>query len=407
MYKIIIKANKEKQLVKHHPWVFTGAIESVSPPFETAGLAKVYTSEGKFIAYGHYDERSHIVLHLLSWEESVIPDTSWLINAIKNAVVSRKRFFNNEKTNCFRLIHGEADFIPGLAVDIYGSEVRIILSSRYANDNLETIITTLASTLCPSYITVTVDPFYAGAECLKESVLVYNGRGERTEAPAGNMRFWESGLCFEAERGGGQKSGFYCDQRDNRNIVESYSAGKRVLDACCYTGAFTLHALRGGATSVTALDASESALRHLLYQVHLNENEKTIAEGSRDKVETVTANVFEAMRSLQANKYDLMILDPPKLARTKGKLEAALKAYKDLNRMAMIKIKDGGIIATFSCSGSLSADGFREVVAWAAADALCEIQILRKLTAGEDHPVRISFPESEYLTGLLIRVIKN
>ena len=179
-----------------------------------------------------------------------------------------------------------------------------------------------------------------------------------------------------------------------------------MLDACSYTGAFTLHALRGGAESVLALDASESALRHLLYQIHINEDMNVLPIGSREKVSIKSCDVFEEMRTLEKDKFDLMILDPPKLAATKGKLDNALRAYKDLNRVAMMKIRNGGIIASFSCSGSVTRETFRQMIAYAAADAGVEVQLLRTLSAGEDHPIRISFPESEYLKGYVYRVIK-
>lgn len=406
MYKITIREGKDKLLVKHHPWVFTGAIGSVEPAFSKADEAEVYSADGRFIAYGWYDEKSHIVLHLLSWDKEVPADDIWLEKALKAAILRRARYFSAKDTNCFRLIHGEADFIPGVACDVYGSEVRMIISSRYANDKLDLIVRTIGAVLKPSLITVTADSFYAKAEGLKENVRCFDKDGKAAEEKSGNIRFRESGIIYEIERGCGQKSGFYCDQRDNRNIVEEYAEGRNVLDACSFTGAFTLHALRGGAKKVTALDSSESALRHLLYQVHINEDEGILPSGSRDKVEIRTVNVFEELRNIEKNTYDLMILDPPKLAQTKGKLENALKAYKDLNRVAMMKIRNGGIIATFSCSGAVTRETFRQTIAWAASDAGVEVQIIRTLSAGDDHPVRSSFPESEYLKGYILRVIK-
>ena len=255
-------------------------------------------------------------------------------------------------------------------------------------------------------LTIIPDSFYAPSEGLSRRILSFDRDGNIIENGKGNIRFRESGIYYEIEPGISQKSGFYCDQRDNRNIVEKYANGRTVLDACSFTGAFTLHCLRGQAESVHAVDSSQSALRHLLYQIHLNENEKILPSGSREKVTIEEANVFEYMRSAEENRYDMIILDPPKLASTKSKLENALKAYKDLNRMAMLKIKPDGIIATFSCSGSLTKEAFRMMVSYAASDAGVEIQILEQMSAGCDHPVRISLPESEYLKGLLIRVIK-
>ena len=405
MYTVTLKPNKEKQLIKHHPWVFSGAIDKIEPKFTSGALAKVLANDNSFIAYGYYDEKSHIILHLLSWDEKVIPDDSFLVNAIKAAILRRKDHFNKSLDNAFRLIHGEADFIPGLACDVYSSHIKLIISSRYAYNNLDLIKNTLFSLLKPESITVIMDKEYAKAESLPQKILYFDKNGS-TDLASSTIRFYESGILYEMENSNSQKSGFYCDQRDNRNIVEAYCKDKVVLDACSYTGAFTLHALRGGAISVDALDASESALRHLLYQIHINEDEGNIPNSSREKVTIKSCDVFEEMRKIEADKYDLMILDPPKLAATKGKLENALRAYKDLNRVAMMKIKNGGLIASFSCSGSVTRELLRQTICYAAADAGCEIQIIRALSAGDDHPIRISFPESEYLKGFIYRVIR-
>jgi len=406
MYKITIHQGKEKQLLKHHPWVFTGAIESVSPKFVGADWAEVTASNGVFIAWGWYDEKSHIVLHLLSWDKGEEMGEKWVRRTVFSALEKRKDLFNLEGTNAFRLIHGEADFLPGIAVDAYGRELSAIISSRFANDFLDVILSSLFSALSPERITVRTDSAYASAEGLKDSVSVYGKDLKRITEELGNMTFQESGIWYESERGKSQKSGFYCDQRDNRNIAESFASGKKVLDLCSYTGSFTLHCLRGGAKSVKAIDSSESALRHLLYQIHLNENKGVLPEGSREKVEIKSGDVFQVLREEEDGCYDMIILDPPKLANTKSKAESALKAYKDLNRVAMQKLRDGGILCTFSCTGAVDAAAFRMQVAYAASDNGYEAQVLRTLSAGEDHPVRLSFPESEYLKGLVLRIIK-
>lgn len=408
MYKVVIREGKEKQLQKHHPWVFTGAIESVGPVFRQPDWAEVYTSSGLFIAKGWYDEKSHIVLHLLTWDREESVDDDFVAGLVRNAIRHRKDFFSLPDTNCFRLIHGEADFLPGLAADCYGREIRAILSSRFAFSFLPVIIRTLEEILKPSRIQVTADPFYAPGEGLGESTRYFIGGVEtkESEIPRDNTLFMESGIWYEISPGKGQKSGFYCDQRENRKIAEKYTAGKTVLDVCPFTGAFTLHALRSGALSVEAVDSSESALRHLLYQIHLNENKHVLPPSSRDRVTTVTADCFNYLRSVEEDKYDVIILDPPKLAQTKSRLENAVKAYKDLNRVAMTKIKSDGIIITFSCSGALTRENFLLLLSWAAFDAGCEVQVLETLSAPPDHPVRISFPESQYLKGFVLRVIK-
>ena len=255
---------------------------------------------------------------------------------------------------------------------------------------------------------MTTDPFYASSEGLSDKVRYFID-GKETNLNKDDLKntlFLESGLWYEAAPGKGQKSGFYCDQRDNRNAIEKYVKDKDVLDVCSYTGGFTLHALRAGAKSVKAVDSSESALRHLLYQIHLNENKGTLPPSSREKVEIEAYDCFEYVRGIEENKYDVIILDPPKLAQTKGKLENATRAYKDLNRVAMMKIKNGGIIATFSCSGAMTRENFLLTLSWAAADAGVEVQVLETLSQASDHPQRLSFPESQYLKGFILRVIK-
>lgn len=409
MYSIRIAKGKEKQLEKHHPWVFSGAVDRVVPAFTKEDWANVYDSNGEFIASGWYDEKSHIILHLMTWNSEEDLSEGFVSRLVKEAVMRRRSFFSSPDTTCFRLIHGEADFIPGVAADCYGKEVRVILSSRFALFFLETIVDALESLLHPERIQVTTDPFYAHSEGLGEKVRYFVKGKEVSEGTLtkDNVTFMENGIWFEAAPGKGQKSGFYCDQRENRKIVGKYCKGKNVLDVCSYTGGFTLHALKNGAESVKAVDSSESALRHLLYQIHLNENKGVLPEGSRDKVTTENSDCFEFVRSIDEDKYDVIILDPPKLAQTKGKLENATKAYKDINRVAMTKIKDGGIIATFSCSGAMTRENFLLTLSWAAADAGVEVQVLETLSQGSDHPQRLSFPESQYLKGFVLRVIKK
>ena len=408
-YTITIKEGKEKQLLRHHPWVFSGAIKKVEPQFNIASWADVYTEKGVFIAKGWYDEKSHIVLHLLSWNEKEKMGEAFVKRLVREAILRRRNFFSKDSTtNAFRLIHGEADFLPGFAVDAYASNVRIILSSRFAAAFLQSTVEEIDSLIHPNLIIATSDKDYASSEGLSERNRYFIGAEEKKMADdaIGPVTILENGIYYEIPGTKGQKSGFYVDQRDNRVIAEEYAQGKTCLDVCSYTGAFTLHLLKGGAKSVKAIDSSESALRHLLYQTHLNEEKGTIEKKSREKVEILSGDCFELLRAEEGGKYDLIVLDPPKLAKTKGALENAMKAYKDLNRVAMEKIKNGGILITFSCSGALSREDFRTVLSWSAKDARVEAEILRTLSQGEDHPIRLSFPESEYLKGYVLRIIK-
>ena len=405
---IRIKEGKEKNLLKHHPWVFSGAIEEASVPRE-AGVHKVVTADGRFIAWGYYDRESHIQLRLLSWDEDSCPDEKWWRETVRASVLRRKPFFEDKQsgTTAFRIIHGEADMLPGIAADVYGRIIRIIISARIAWNMRSVVLGAIEELLHPQMVILNTDSSFCAIEHLHE-VTEYYRQGERftPSEKLEEIRIRESGLYYGLVPGSGQKSGFYCDQRENRNAIEKYVRGARVLDGCSYTGGFTLHALRAGAASVRAVDSSSDAIHRLLSNVNLNVELGTLPPDSREKVEAQKGDIFDVLRTILQNKYDMMILDPPKLAQTIKSLENAKKAYKDLNRMAMEKICDNGILVTCSCSGALSREDFRTVLAWSAKDAGVEIQILETLGQAQDHPVRLSFPESEYLKAYILRVIK-
>ena len=405
---ITILEGKERNLFKHHPWVFSGAMDASTVP-EAAGVEKVVSYDGRFIAWGWYDKDSHIPLRLLSWKEDDIPDSAWWERSVRESVLRRKSFFSDmsSSTNVFRIIHGEADLLPGLVADVYGRIVRMIVSARVAWDMRETVVRAIEGLLHPQMIILNTDSAFCAIEKLHEVVEYYQGGVRFTPAEKlPEMRIREDGLYYGLVPGTGQKSGFYCDQRENRKRLEQYVKDAVVFDGCCYTGGFTLHALRGGCRKVDAFDSSADAIHWLLSNVRLNVELGVLPSHSLDRVAANKADIFETLRSIPHNAYDVMILDPPKLAQTIKSLESAKKAYKDLNRLAMEKIRSGGILMTCSCSGSLKREDFRTVLAWSAKDAGVEVQILETLGQGMDHPVRMSFPESEYLKAYILRVMK-
>ena len=407
MNTVTIMEGKEKNLLRHHPWVFSGAIEKTE--CETIPcICRVITHEGRFIAWGVYDTQSHIELRLLSWEERRYPDEKWFSDTVRKAILRRKSFFNNtEKTNVFRLIHGEADMLAGIACDVYARTIRIIISSRYAYSMKDTLIKTITEMLNPDLIVLNTDKSFCGIEHLKEVTEYYrNGVRFSPSESLEKIRIREDGLYYSLIPGSGQKSGFFCDQRENRIRAEQYSKGKTVLDMCSYTGSFTMHALRGGALYVDAFDASADAVSALKSNIMLNVELGTLCKGCEERVTALKGDMFETLRNIPENKYDMIILDPPKLAKTSKGLEEAKKGYKDINRMAMEKIADGGILVTCSCSGALTREDFRTVLAWSAKDAGCEVQVLETLGQAQDHPIRLSFPESEYLKVFILRIIK-
>ncbi len=408
---IKIKEGKEKNLLRHHPWVFSGAMAEPVP--EKSGIERVETSEGRFIAWGFYDPESHIQLRLVSWDENEYPDSAWWEKKVRESVLRRKNFFvPSSDTNTFRLIHGEADFLPGVTADVYARVIRIIISSRTAFENREVLVNTLSAMLKPDMIILNTDQAFCGIEHMKEVTEYYKDSGNgRYEAfvpgeALSEIRIRESGIYYSLVPGSGQKSGFFCDQRENRIRAALYAKDAVVFDGCSYTGSFSLHALRAGAKRVDAFDISSDAVHRLMSNVHLNEELGVLPEGSSSRITATKDDVFSVLRSIPRNTYDLMILDPPKLAKTSKGLEEAKKGYKDLNRLAMEKIKNGGVLVTCSCSGSLSREDFRTVLAWSAKDAGVEVQVLETLGQAQDHPVRLSFPESEYLKVFILRVIK-
>ncbi len=433
---------KEKNLLKHHPWVFSGALDESSLVSDAAGGAeaglgagaadgasadlvpdaaggaeaglgagvqRVETSDGRFVAWGYYDKDSHIPLRLLSWKEKEYPDTAWWTKTVRESVLRRKCFFQDMSadTNVFRIIHGEADLLPGVVADVYGKIIRIIISARVAWNLRQVFVDALEGLLHPQMIILNTDAAFCAIEKLHEVTEYYKG-GQRfvpTEKFE-EIRIREDGLYYGLIPGSGQKSGFYCDQRENRKRVQQYVKDAVVFDGCSYTGGFTLHALKGGCKHVDAFDSSADAVHRLLSNVKLNVDLGILPSDCLDKVSATKADIFETLRTIAPNQYDVMILDPPKLAQTIKALDNAKKAYKDLNRLAMEKIKNGGILVTCSCSGSLKREDFRTVLAWSAKDAGVEVQILETLGQAMDHPVRMSFPESEYLKVYILRVIK-
>jgi len=405
---IRILEGKEKNLFKHHPWVFSGAMDvSTLPP--GFGLEKVVSFDGRFIAWGWYDNDSHIPLRLLSWNENEVPNEQWWTKSIRESVLRRRVFFEDKagSTNVFRIIHGEADMLPGVVADVYGRIVRIIISARVAWNMREVLVNAIENLLHPQMIILNTDSAFCAIEKLHEVTEYYkNGSHFIPYEKFQDIRIREDGLYYSLVPGTGQKSGFYCDQRENRKRLEAYVKDAVVFDGCCYTGGFTLHALRGGCKRVDAYDSSADAIHLLTSNVKLNMELGILPNDSLDKVKATKADVFEILRSMPRNVYDVMILDPPKLAQTIKALENAKKAYKDLNRLAMEKIRNGGILMTCSCSGSLKREDFRTVLAWSAKDAGVEVQILETLGQGMDHPIRLSFPESEYLKAYILRVIK-
>lgn len=394
MIDVILKKGKEKAAILRHPWVFSGAIDKIKGKPLNGDVVKIWSADKEFLAYAYYNEQSRVALRLLEWDENVSIDSDWYHQKLKNAIASRAHVLNGETNTC-RLVFSEADFLPGLIVDKYADFLSLQILSAGIEVIKNDIISILNELLKPTGI---FDKSDAGArkhENLEPAQGLLWG-----ETPPEFIEVKENGIVYHINIADGQKSGFYCDQRDNRLILAEYTKDKKVLDCFCYSGGFTLNSLKKGASHVTSLDSSALALETLRHNVTLN----GFAQNKQDSIQSDVNKQLRIFRD-SGQKFDVLVLDPPKYAPSRSALDRAARAYKDLNRLGMLLLEPGGVLATFSCSGAVDLETFKQIIAWAALDAGREVQIIKQFSQPEDHPVRVSFSEGEYLKGLLLRVL--
>lgn len=395
MVEVILKKGKEKAALQRHPWIFSGALDKVKGSPANGEVVRVLAADKEFLAYGYFNEKSRVAVRMLEWDETKTIDRDWYQQKIRTAIASRAHVLRNGDTNTCRLVFSEADFLPGLIVDRYADFLSLQILSAGIETAKEDIISILREELQPKGI---FDKSDATART-HEDLEVANGLlwGEN---PPEFLEVKENGIIYHINIAGGQKSGFYCDQRDNRQILAAYTPGKTVLDCFSYSGGFSLNSFKAGATHVTSVDSSALALETLQQNIDLNGFDKAQST-------VIQSDVNKQLRAFkeEGKKFDVIVLDPPKYAPSRSALDRAARAYKDLNRLGMGLLKSGGLLATFSCSGAVDIETFKQIIAWAALDAGKEIQIVKQFSQPEDHPVRISFPEGEYLKGLLLRVL--
>lgn len=389
--KIILKPKKEESLKRFHPWVFSGAVQQKEEPIEEGEIVSVYTHNGDFIAIGHYQIGS-IEVRVLSFEDILINNDFWE-QRLQAALDLRKALgLLNPDNNSFRLVHGEGDNLPGLIIDIYG-KTAVIQSHSVGMHFSRNEICKALQHIMPEIVNIyykseTTLPFKAELGAENE----YLKGGDHIDEIA-----FENGLKFYPDWVKGQKTGFFIDQRDNRSLLEKYSAKRAVLNMFCYTGGFSLYALRGGAKLVHSVDSSAKAILQTEKNVALNFQDDT-------RHKSFTEDAFKYLKEMEKGSYDLIILDPPAFAKHRGAIRNALQGYKRLNAVAFEKIKTGGILFTFSCSQAINKEAFRLAVFSAAAQSGRRVKILDQLTQPADHPVNIYHPEGEYLKGLVLYV---
>ncbi len=388
---IYLKRGKTESLRRYHPWIFSGAIAKIEPEIIEGDLVNVIDENGNIVAIGHYQIGS-IAVRILSFKPSTIDTTFWE-QKISAAYEVRKRLglVNKEKNNIFRLIHGEGDGLPGLIVDIYGKTAVVQAHSvgmHHCRNVIAEALMKIGDGLLESvyYKSETTLPFKAALNP-KDGYLVGNS-SDYVEI--------ENSLSFYIDWLEGQKTGFFIDQRENRALLEKYAKDKTVLNMFCYTGGFSVYAMRGGAQLVHSVDCSAKAIALTERNIELNYPNDT-------RHEAYTEDAFKFLEKA-GNQYNLIVLDPPAFAKHKDALQSALKGYTRLNAIAFEKIQPGGIIFTFSCSQAVSPQQFRLAVFTAAAKSGRHVRILHQLHQPADHPICIYHPEGEYLKGLVLSV---
>ncbi len=386
--QLILKSGKERVIANRHPWIFAGAIAKETGP-EDAAIADLIEPGGRRIASGFHSRHSQIRLRALTFGAAELT-ASTIEDRIKASVRRRDKILD-ASTTAARLIHAEGDELSGLVVDRYGDMLVVEIANRGLEQLKDLVTTTLERDVAPRLVYFKND---LSARKLERLPLEPQAIGEG-EAIA---EIVENGLRFVVDAREGQKTGFFLDQRENRALTRTLSAGRSVINLFSYTGAFGVYAAAGGATSVENVDSSASAIEFARRNHALNGTDATFT--------VADAFQFVRERSSADRTVDFLICDPPAFARSRGEVDRAARGYKDVNLFALRMVKPGGMLMTFSCSGHMSLDLFQKVIFAAALDAGRRVSFVRRLTAGPDHPVSIYAPEGEYLKGFLLEVLE-
>ncbi|MCM1368928.1 MAG: class I SAM-dependent rRNA methyltransferase [Candidatus Amulumruptor caecigallinarius] len=386
-----LRPGKEESVLRHHPWIFSGAVASLPAEINEGDCVTVLDSEGNVLGCGHYQVGS-IMVRLLEFGVDRLPDDFYFERINKALDLRISLNLISETNNCFRLVHGEGDFLPGLIVDIYGDTA--VMQSHSAGMHFARYAVAEALTRLPRlkvrnvyYKSETTLPYKADLDA--ENGYIVGGYDVNIAM--------ENGLLFNIDWLKGQKTGFFVDQRENRSLLEKFAAGRSVLNMFCYTGGFSVYAMRGGAKSVNSVDSSAKAVALTDANIELN-----FPGDARHK--TFAEDAFKFLDRMKPGEYDLIILDPPAFAKHRGAIKNGLTGYRRLNAKAFEKIRSGGILFTFSCSQAISREMFRQAVFTAASRSNRKVRVIYQLSQPADHPIDISHPEGEYLKGLVLQV---
>jgi 23S rRNA (cytosine1962-C5)-methyltransferase len=388
--KARLRAGREKPVALGHPWIFSGAIEGWNREPAAGDVVDVHAADGAWLARGFTNPERNLGIRLYTWDEQQPLDAAFFTGRIDAALALRERLFTGPETDSYRLVFSEADGISGLIVDRYADALAVQVGALGLLPFLDPILKHLAKKTGTSRRMVSADREAVDREGLDPSSIAQYS-SERNMS----VRIRENNFQYDVDIGGGQKTGFYLDQRVNRQRVATYVAGRSVLSAYCYTGGFEVHAAAAGAREITGLDSSAPALDAA--RKHHELNQLTVPVNYAD------ADVPEQLRRYRdaARKFDVIILDPPRFVMNAGQKEKGLRAYKDINLLAIKLLAPGGFLATFSCSGLVSLEDLKMTVRWAAKDAGKFVRFVETLGQPPDHPIAATFPEGEYLTGVV------
>lgn len=389
---LLLKKGREKSLKRRHPWIFSGAVERVNGEPALGDTVEVLDGAKKLLARAAYSPESQIRARVWTFDPSEQVDGNFFRTRIETALALREALPAAKHANALRLVHGESDALPGLVVDRYADVLVAQFLAAGVERWREPILDALMELSGCAAIFERSDAEVRKLEGLEPRVGFARGNRNAARCP-----IIEYGLNFRVDVEQGQKTGFFLDQRENRQRIRSLAAGRDVLDGFCYTGGFSIAALAGAAKRVTAIESSAAALEVARENLAANPLDAS-------RIEFQQGDVFEKLRRLrdQNAKFDLVVLDPPKFAPTAAQVKKAARAYKDINLWALKLLAPGGLLATFSCSGAVSAELFQSIVAGAALDAGADAKIIERFTAAADHPVALEFPQGEYLKGLLL-----
>jgi 23S rRNA (cytosine1962-C5)-methyltransferase len=390
MASLILKPGREKSLLRRHPWIFSGAVQQADSNIASGATVDVLSSNGEFLARGAYSPQSQIRVRAWTFEDEPI-NADFFHKRIRASLNTRNSLFDSQDTNAIRLIYAESDGIPGLIVDRY-DDILVLQSLTTGSEYWkETIAELLLEETGLKNIYERSDADVRELEGLLPRVGSLRGT-----IPNSRIIITEHGLKFLVDIERGHKTGFYLDQRANRQRVRAFVRGKDVLDCFCYTGGFTVNALAGDAKSVLSVDASSEALALARQNIELNKL-------PLEKAQFLEGDVFQVLRKFrdEARTFDMIILDPPKFAPTAAQADKAARGYKDINLLAFKLLRPNGILFTFSCSGGIDAALFQKIIAGAALDAGVDVQIIEHLSQASDHPISLHFPEGAYLKGLV------